>query len=163
MEGTGVLINALAFIFRKRFSRDAVEIYVHVYVHIYFARIAREKEEAREKAWKIASINKVAAKSFGRVKRIASNAYALPRCNILQLLAASNFPRGGRREGYVRTNLLCHVYLFIEETRCLFRLIEILRRKMHWKYRFDPNRDEILQWRFRDDNFVENGFESITF
>lgn len=53
----------------------------HIYIYIYF--VAREKDEAREKAWKIASINKVAAKSFGRVKRIASNAYALPRCNIL--------------------------------------------------------------------------------
>lgn len=51
--------------------------------HIYIYFVAREKDEAREKAWKIASINKVAAKSFGRVKRIASNAYALPRCNIL--------------------------------------------------------------------------------
>lgn len=163
MEGTGVLINALAFIFRKRFSRDAVEIYVHVYVHVYFARIAREKEEAREKAWKIASINKVAAKSFGRVKRIASNAYALPRCNILRLLATSNFPRGGRGKA-TSGQIFFVTCIYLSRRPDVFSdWLRSLRRKMHWKYRFHSNRDEILQWRFRDDNFVENGFESITF
>lgn len=55
MEGTGVLINALAFIFRKRFNRDAALKYTytyiqttHIYIYIYF--VAREKDEAREKA-----------------------------------------------------------------------------------------------------------------